>query len=387
VTEERASVLVVGAGVIGSSVAFQLARMGQRNVVVLEREPLPGAGSTSKANGGIRAQFTTEVNLRMSLLSMDILDALEEEIGVPPAYRKAGYLFLTDSPTRFEAMKKAAAYQQGLGVNVEVLGAKEVRRRVPFVAGGALVGGTFGARDGFIDPGRLCNFFISGATCLGVSMRYEQEVIAVENRPGGEWAVRTTGGATFVAPVFVNAAGAWAKNLAAMAGIDLPVEPVRRHLFLTGPIHDLPPMIPMTIDADTGILVRREGDRVLIAYSNPDEPTGFNMSFDPGFVERFAEPLERRFPSIAAAGIDMRRSWSGLYEVTPDHHSVIGAAPGRPGFLFVNGFSGHGVMHAPAAGRCIAELILKGRCESTDITPLSVERFASGKLIHEKMVL
>ncbi len=385
--EERASVVVVGAGVIGSSVAFQLARMGQRDVVVLEREALPGAGSTAKANGGIRAQFTTGVNVAMSLLSMEILDGLEAEIGDPPAYRKAGYLFLTDSPERFLAMERAASFQEGLGVTVEVLGASEVRRRVPWVSGEGLAGGTFGARDGFIDPGRLCGFFVSMAAAGGVRFAYGREVVAVEPRPGGEWVLRTATGEAFTAPHVVNAAGAWAGRVAALAGIDLPVEPVRRHIFLTGPVRDLPPVIPMTIDSDSGVLVRREGDRVLIAYSNPDEPAGFNLAFDPDFVHRFAEPLDRRFPAVAAGGIDSRRSWSGLYEVTPDHHSVIGPVPGRPGFLLANGFSGHGVMHAPAAGRCVAELIVKGRAESADISSLSLSRFQAGELIHETMVL
>lgn len=385
--EERSAVVIIGAGVIGSSVAFQLARMGQRDVVVLEREALPGAGSTSKANGGIRAQFTTGVNVAMSLLSMEILDGLEAEIGAPPAYRKGGYLFLTDSPARLRVMEQAAAFQKGLGVSVEVLDASEVRRRVPWVSGEGLAGGTFGARDGFIDPGRLCGFFVSKAAAGGVRFAYGREVVGVEERAGEEWVIRTATGEAFAAPYLVNAAGAWAGRVAGLAGIDLPVEPVRRHIFLTGPVADLPPVIPMTIDADSGVLVRREGDRVLIAYSNPDEPAGFNMAFDPEFVYRFAEPLERRFPSVAASGIDPRRSWSGLYEVTPDHHSVIGPVPGRPGAFLANGFSGHGVMHAPAAGRCVAELIVKGKSESADVSPLSVGRFAEGALIHETMVL
>ena len=199
--------------------------------------------------------------------------------------------------------------------------------------------------------------------------------------------IRTAGGSTFLAPVVVNAAGAWAGRLAALFGVDLPVEPVRRHLFLTGPVPDLPPVIPMTIDADSGVLVRREGDRVLIAWSNADEPPGFNLSFDPGLVERFAEAYEMRFPGIAEAGIDMRRSWSGLYEVTPDHHSVLGEVPDRPGVILANGFSGHGVMHAPATGRCLAELILDGAASSVDVRALSVTRFSRGELIHETMVL
>jgi len=383
--KETAEVLVVGAGVIGASIAFQLSRMGQTDVVVLEREPFPGAGSTSKANGGIRAQFTTGVNVAMSLLSMEILDGLEGEIGDPPAYRKAGYLFLTDRREKLSAMEKAAAFQTNLGVAVEVLGAREVRERAPFAAGD-IAGGTFGARDGFLDPGRLCNFFVSTAAAAGVRFRYGQEVVAMDSTASG-FAVQTSRGDTFTGGVLVDAAGPWAAPVAAMLGVEVPVEPVRRHLFLTGPEGGLPREIPMTIDADTGVLVRREGDRVLIAYSNPDEPAGFNTAFDPDFVDRFAEPFARRFPSIGEAGIDMRRSWAGLYEVTPDHHAIVGGVPERPGFFLANGFSGHGVMHAPAAGRCLAELIVKGRAESADVSSLALSRFARGALIHETMVL
>jgi len=384
--EEKTSVVVVGAGVIGCSIAFQLARMGRQEVVVLERETLPGTGSTSRANGGIRAQFTTEVNVRMSLLSMEILDALEDEIGQPPAYRKAGYLFVTDSPEKLAAMGRAAEYQRGFGVDVAVLDADEVRRRVPWIAGERLAGGTFGARDGFIDPGRLCGFFASGAAHDGVSFEYGVDVSGAEER-GGEWVLRAADGRSFAAPVVVNAAGAWSASLGRLFGVDVPVEPVRRHLFLSGPVRDLPPVIPMTIDADTGVLVRREGERVLIAWSNADEPPGFNTACDPDFVLRFAVALEARFPSVAAAGIDQRRSWAGLYEVTPDHHAILGPVPGRPGLLLATGFSGHGVMHAPAAGRCVAEMIRRGRSESVDVAALSLERFARGALIHETMVL
>jgi sarcosine oxidase subunit beta len=384
--EQKASVIVVGAGVVGCSVAFQLARMGARNVVVLEREPLPGAGSTSRANGGIRAQFTTETNVRMSLLSMEILDALEEEIGSPPAYRKAGYLFLTDSPAKLAAMERAAEFQRSFGVDVEVLDAEEIRRRVPWVAGAHLAGGTFGARDGFIDPGRLCAFFASAAAHDGVSFRYGHEVVGAEEK-GGEWVLATADGRSFAAPVVVNAAGAWSARLGRLLGVEVPVEPVRRHLFLTGPVPGLPPVIPMTIDADTGVLVRREGDRVLVAWSNADEPPGFDTTCDPEFVLRFADALEARFPSVAAAGIDQKHSWAGLYEVTPDHHAILGPVEGRPGILLATGFSGHGVMHAPAVGRSVAEMILRGRSESVDVEPLSLARFARGALIHETMVL
>jgi len=380
---ERCEIAIAGAGVIGCSIAFHLARMGTRGAVLLEREALPGSGSTSKANGGIRAQFTTEVNVRMSLASMEILEALAPEIGDPPVYRKAGYLFVTGDPARLSAMHSAAAWQRERGVAVEVLDAAGVRALAPWL-GGRVAGGTFGPRDGFIDPGRLCNFFLSGALRGGARIRYGSEVLGIEREPSGAFRLRTASG-ELIADALVNAAGPWAKAVAAMAGVHVPIEPVRRHLLLTGPCAALPSSIPMTIDADSGVLIRREGDRVLVAYSNPDEPPGFNFSFDPAFAERIAAPLQERFPDAAEAGIDTRRSWAGLYEVTPDHHAILGS--GAPGFFLANGFSGHGVMHAPAAGRAIAELIARGRSESVDIAPLSIDRFARGDLIHERMVL
>ncbi len=375
---ESCEVAIVGAGVIGCSIAFHLSRMGRRGVLLLEREALPGSGSTARANGGIRAQFTTEVNVAMSLASMEILDALEAEIGDPPVYRKAGYLFVTGSAEKLAAMAEAAQWQRARGVAVEVLDERGVRAKVPWLEG-PVAGGTFGPRDGFIDPGRLCNFFLGEATRAGVRIGYGAEVTAIERG----FLLRTTAGEV-EAGVVVDAAGAWSRGVAQLAGVELPVEPVRRHILISGPGPALPKLIPMTIDADSGVLVRREGDRVLIAYSNPDEPAGFNLAFDPSFAERIAAPLEARFPLVAEAGIDRRRSWAGLYEVTPDHHAVLDQ---RDGFFVASGFSGHGVMHSPAAGRAIAEWIVRGRSESVDVSALSLDRFARGALIHERMVL
>lgn len=383
---ERHDVLIIGAGVVGCSVAFHLTRLGVRRVAIVERERVPASGSTSKANGGIRAQFTTQVNVEMSLRSMDILDELAPVIGEPPIYRRAGYLFFTASPERLAAMGRAVAFQRSLGVPVELLAGDEVRRRAPFVEAADLVGGTFGPRDGFIDPEALAGFFLREAVRAGVDVAYGAEVRAISRTPSGAFVVTTTAGER-EAGIVVDAAGPWAASVAALAGVDLPVVPVRRHLLLTGPCPALPATIPMTIDADTGILIRREGGRVLVAYSNPDEPAGFVTEFDTSFPERIAEPFERRFPLVAAAGLDLRRSWAGLYEVTPDHHAVLGPAEDVPGFFFVNGFSGHGIMHAPAAGEAVAQWIAGGRASSVDVAPLSPGRFARGEGIHESMVL
>jgi sarcosine oxidase subunit beta len=259
-----------------------------------------------------------------------------------------------------------------------------VRARAPYAAG-PIAGGTFGPRDGFIDPGGLANFFLREAARAGVRILYGADVTAIAR--GASGFRLKTGAGDVAAGAIVIAAGPWTGRVASLAGVDVPVQPVRRHIFVSGPCPALPPVIPMTIDADSGVLVRREGNRAAIAWSNADEPPGFNAAFDPDFFLRFAEPLESRFPSIAASGVDLRRSWSGLYEVTPDHHAILGAAAEVPGLFVASGFSGHGVMHAPAAGRAIAEMIARGRSESLDVGALALDRFRRGALIHETMVL
>lgn len=378
-------IVVIGAGVVGASVAWHLVSMGAQRVTILERESQPGTGSTCKANGGIRAQFTTDVNIAMSLLSMEILDDLAADIGEPGVYHKAGYLFVTTREDTLAKMAGAVSFQRERGVSVDLLDQAGVRARAPWMHTQDIVGGSFGARDGFIDPGGLCNWFLRRAGTRGAAIRYRTEVTGLGCSHGG-WRLLTNHG-PLEADVIINCAGPWAADVAALAGFELPVQPVRRHLILSGPTKNLPPVIPMTIDADTGVLVRREGPAVLIAWSNHDEPPGFNFAFDEDFILRFADALEHRFPAVTDAGIDLKHSWSGHYEVSPDHHGIIGEAPGAPGFFLVNGFSGHGVMHAPAAGRVTAELILTGAARSADISALSPDRFRRGALIHETMVL
>src|SRR4051794_9902534 len=230
--------------------------MGVGGVRIVEQESLPGAGSTSRANGGIRAQFTTDVNIAMSLASMEILDGLASEMGDPPLYRKAGYLFFTGDASKLRAMTAAAKFQRARGVSVEVLDEAGVRSRASWIAG-AVAGGTFGPRDGFVDPGRLTNFFLREATRAGVQIRYGAGVSAIE-RDGSAFRLRT-GAGDLLAQIVVNAAGPSAKQVAAMVNVKLPVDPVRRHILISGPCASLPPVIPMVIDADSGVLVRREG--------------------------------------------------------------------------------------------------------------------------------
>jgi sarcosine oxidase subunit beta len=378
-------VIIIGAGVVGCSIAYHLGKLGVTNVLLLEREEFPGTGSTSKANGGIRAQFTTAINVRMSLLSMRLLDEMDEEMRSQSGYLKAGYLFMTAEQVTFQQLQRNVRFQQELGVSVELLTAGEIAARVPFVKTDDLVGGAFGKRDGFIDPNGLTNAFLTRALAMGARFLNRTSVVDLLREGERATGVKTNVG-EFVAEFVINCAGPFANEIGKMAGIDVPVQAVRRQIAVTGPTDFLPRVIPMTIDADTGLLIRRDGDGVSLAYSIPDEPPGFNLKFDPEFVELIAPMMLRRFPVLESAGFNFSRCWAGCYEVSPDHHAIIGES-GAPGFLLCTGFSGHGIMHSPAAGLAIAELIVKGRAESVDIAPLSLSRFAEGKLLHEGAVL
>jgi sarcosine oxidase subunit beta len=294
---------------------------------------------------------------------------------------------MTADAQTLRQLEKNVRYQKSLGVAVELLTRDEIVSRVPFVKSDDLVGGTFGSRDGFIDPNGLTNAFLTRALAKGARYLNRAEVVDLVRGGAGRrvTAVKTTAG-DFVAEFVINCAGPSAILIGRMAGVEVPVQPVRRQIAVTGPTDFLPRVIPMTIDLDTGLLIRRDGDGVSLAYSIPDEPPGFNLKFDPEFIELIAPMMMRRFPVLEPAGFNFSRCWAGCYEVTPDHHAILGES-GVPGFLLCNGFSGHGIMHSLAAGLAMAELIVKGRAESIDIAPLSLRRFAEGKLLHEAAVL
>ncbi|MFQ5629202.1 MAG: NAD(P)/FAD-dependent oxidoreductase [bacterium] len=378
-------VIIIGAGIIGCSLAYHLCKLGCTDVLILEREAFAGTGSTSKANGGIRAQFSTEMNIEMSLLSMRLLDKMDAEMLSEIGYKKTGYLFVTADENRWRVLWQNVAFQKEHGVSVELLTQNQVAEKIPFAKTDDLIGGSFGARDGFIDPNGLLNAFLTRALAMGAQYQPNAKVTDLIRQNGSIVGVKTTA-CDFRAEKIVNCAGPWAKEIAQMAGVDLPVEPVRRQIVVTGPTDKVPRVFPMIVDTDTGLLARREGDGVGLAYSNPDEPPGQRWIFDPDFIEVIAPKMLKRFPILEDAGIDFRKSWAGCYEVTPDHHAIIGES-GVQGFYLCNGFSGHGVMHAPAAGYLLAEMLVKGKSEKLDIASLSLRRFAEGKLLHEVNVL
>ncbi len=377
-------VIIVGAGVIGCSLAYHLARLGCTNVLLLEREDFPGTGSTSKALGGIRAQFTTAINVQMSLLSMKLLNEMDEDMRAQAGYVQAGYLFMTAEQQRFEHMQKAARFQQELGVHVEVLSREDIAARAPFIRTEDLIGGTFGSRDGFIDANGLTHAYFTRARAMGVQFLKRVEAWAFIKQNKRVVGIKTTAG-DFHADFIVNCCGPYARDLAQLAEVDLPVQAIRRQVVITGPEQSWPRVFPMLIDNDTGLVMRRDGEAIALIYSNPEEPPGMNLKFDPAQIEIVAEKMLRRAPSLEDAGFNHSRCYAGCYEVSPDHHAIIGAS-NAPGFLLCNGFSGHGVMHAPAAGLALAEMIVFGQARSIDLAPLAFSRFAENRLLHEGAV-
>ncbi len=386
-TAETAEVVIVGGGIVGSSIAYHLTEAGCRDVLVLEREAHQGQGSTGKSMGGVRAQFATDVNIRMSLYSIDFFAAFDERVGHPADYRPHGYLFVATSERHLSYLKANRERQEGLGLkNVSLVTREEILEMVPQLRGDDILGGTFCPTDGFVDPHSVMMGFMLSARERGARLWLGTEVTGIDLEGGRVTGVRTTRGRVQTGTV-VNAAGPWAASVARLAGEELPVEPLRRQLVPTEPFTDLPARFPMVIDMSTGFHFRREGARILLAWNDPEETPGFKSDFDPAFVEKILTRAASRVPCLAEAQVNAGRAWAGLYEMTPDHHAVIGRAPTVGGLFLANGFSGHGVMHSPATGRILSDLILHGETRLFDVTPLRAERFAEGQLLEETSVL
>ncbi|MCU1310032.1 MAG: dependent oxidoreductase [Candidatus Angelobacter sp.] len=385
---QSADVVIIGGGIVGSSIAYHLTAAGCRNVLVLERETYTGKGSTGKSMGGVRAQFSTPVNIQMSLYSIPFYAAFDEVMGHPAGYRPQGYLFMATSDAHMDYLRTNYARQVQLGLKtVRLLSGDEIRAMYPQLRGDDIIGGSFCSTDGFVDPYSAMTGFMAKAVENGAKLKRDCEVTGIDVDADGIAAVETTKG-KIATRIAVNAAGAWAASVAKFVGIDLPVEPLRRMLVPTEPFDEFPHTAPMIIDMSTGFHFRPEGRGFLLAWNDAEETPGFKLNFEPSFIEKILIHAADRVPCFDHVEINPKRAWAGLYEMTPDHHPIIGPAPGVSGLFFANGFSGHGVMHAPATGKLTADLILKGTSEIIDDPrAFALERFAEGRMIHETAVL
>jgi sarcosine oxidase, subunit beta len=373
-----AEVVVIGAGVIGTSVAYHLAKKGCAPVLVLERNRSSGEGSTSRATGGFRAQFGSGINVRLSLLSRKKLLRFEEELGVDPGYRPCGYLFLAGDGVQLDALRAAQDVQREAGLEeAREVTPSEIEDINPAIRADELVGGVFCPTDGFIRPMEILRGYVEGARRFGVRFEYGVECTGFElDGRGGISAVRTSDGDVACGSV-VNAAGAWAALVARAAGLDLPVEPLRRQAAMTHPFNALPEDMPMTIFAEDGFHFRVRDGRVMLLW--PDEPDvadPFDQGVEDAWLGTVVEMARERVPCLARTSIDRERCWAGLYEMSPDGHALLGRAPGIDNFYLVNGSSGHGVMHAPALGQLLAEILLDGAAHTLEVHALRPSRFA-----------
>ena len=362
-------VLVIGGGVTGWSVAHHLARSGVRKVLVVDR----GGGSTERATGGIRAQFGTEINVRLSLLSLQKLRRFEAETGVDPGYRGSGYLFLAGTEKQRRQLAEAIEVQRAAGSrDAALLGLDEVRRLVPWVVPEGVVGGSFSRRDGFLRPLDIRRGYLESALRDGVQ-RLEAEVSGLDASAAGI-RVHTPAGVQ-EAKVVVNAAGAWAAQVGAMLGAEVPVHPLRRQVAVTEITETLPADAPLTVFPD-GFHFRVRDGRVLLLWPSEGGADPFDLSVEPQWIRQVLAAARRRIPALATVGVES--TYAGLYEMTPDEHALLGPAPGVERLFLVTGSSGHGVMHAPALGQLAAEM-LTGKQPTLDVHPLRPGRFLEGR--------
>ena len=384
---QTADVVIIGGGIVGSSIAYHLTANGCGNVLVIERESAQGKGSTGKSMGGVRAQFSTPVSIQMSLYSIPFYARFEGQLGYPCDYRPQGYLFCATSDPQMAYLRTNFNQQVKMGLkDVRLVAGDEIRKLFPQLRADDIIGGSFCSSDGFVDPYSAMIGFMTCACERGATVWKNTSVTSLASDGAGIASVETSRGPVSTRKV-VNCAGAWAADVARLAGVELPVEPLRRMLVPSEPFDEFPHTAPMIVDMSNGFHFRPEARGFLLAWNDPEETPGFKTDFDVGFVEKILTRAADRVPCFADLPVNPKRAWAGLYEMTPDHHPILGEAPGVLGFFLANGFSGHGVMHAPATGKILSDLILTGKTDLIDASLLSLKRFAEGRLIHETAVL
>jgi sarcosine oxidase, subunit beta len=361
---DTAEVVIVGAGIMGVSTAYHLARLGVGPVVVLERDTVC-SGSTALASGGIRHQYANRLGVELTTHSIVTYERFRDEFGVDPNFRQHGYLILIASEEELVTAQRSVALQQSLGVKVELLDAAATRALCPYLNTGDLLGATYTPRDGYADP-YLCTTAIAArARDLGVTIKQQHEVRGFIRAGDRVLGVTTTAG-SFEASATVIATGAWSGVVGQLAGVDIPVRPHRRHKFMTAlfPASRIPAATPFIIDPHTNFSLRREGPGLLLGHGRRDEPDGFSTEIDRSLEPALIERAIHRAPALADA--ELMRAWAGLYEMTPDQTGIASAVPGVAGLYVIAGFSGHGFMHGPIAGQLMAEMFVHGRAVTMD---------------------
>ncbi len=381
---KTADIVIVGGGCMGCSLAWHLAQRGVTNVVLVEREAQLAAGSTGKNAGGVRHQFSHPANIRMSIESIAMMADFEARVGTPIDFHQDGYLFLVSKTANVATFLRNIALQQQMGVDVQWLSPTEAAAIAPGIDIEGVRGAAWCAADGVADPNGVTMGFAKGAQAHGVEIVRETEVTGVK-LDGHRIAEVQTSKGNISTPVVVNAAGPWAKAIGRYCGVDVPVEPERRHIFIATPEHGgswdapewdgrMPRSRVLVIDFESTFYFHREGPGLLFGMGDPDEKPGFDITVRWDFLPRVTEVAVRRLPAMADAAVS--HAWAGLYEMTPDHNPIIGPSPDVQGFYTIAGFSGHGFQHAPAAGRILAD-VMTGQDPTFDLAPFALDRFAT----------
>lgn len=382
-----AAVAVIGGGVIGASIAYHLALEGVDDIVIVDRAPGPGAGSTGKATGGFRAQFATPINIRLSLLSRDALLEFERETGVNPGYEQVGYLWLASDHAQLDALKAANQMQNAEGLHEAImLDVAEAARFNPLVETRGVIGGAFCPTDGYIKPLEILRGYLESGERLGVRFLWDAECTGLGRSGDRITTVHTSKGAVAVDSV-VNAAGPWAASIAAMASISLPVTPLRRQAVFTVPCPVIPRDMPMTIFMDTGFHARARDGRAFLSWHGDEEgDESDSLEADDDWIVSIEQMARAKFPALRDFPIDRRTAYAGLYEMSPDQHAIIGRSPHCANMFLANGSSGHGVMHSPAIGAIVARM-MTNKEPQLDVSMLRPSRFAEGDAIQTPELL
>jgi sarcosine oxidase, subunit beta len=377
--KRTADAVIIGGGCMGASVAYHLTRRGITDIVLVERENQLGTGSTGRNAGGVRHQFSNAANIQLSIESIRLLERFGDEVGQAIDFHQDGYLFLLSTGASVETFRRNMALQRRLGVEVEWLDTDAAVRRAPGLNGDGIAAATFCPRDGIADPNGVTMGFARAAQAAGATIARDTEVTGIRVERQRIAAVETSNG-VIATPVAVNAAGPYARRIGRMAGVDVPVDPYRRHIFIAAfdrgsagrAAASVPSSRIMVIDFDTTFYFHREGAGVLFGMGDRHETPTFDTTVQWDFLPQVIEVAVKRLPALAAASIS--HAWAGLYEVTPDGNPIIGGVPEVDGLFLINGFSGHGFQHSPAAGRILADVIA-GREAGFDLTPFAPGRF------------
>ncbi len=379
----KADAVIIGGGIIGMAVAYYLAKANYGKIILLEKEVLLGAGATSKAAGGIRAQFSTKVNIEMSMLSEKIFARFKEETGNTAIFDQVGYMFLLQSDSELESFKHSYQLQKSLGLAVQWLEKDQISQFAPHISLEGVKAATLCLQDGLGDPHEFLSGYEKAARRLGVEIELETSVMSIEHVEGEVRSVATNKG-TIKTDLVINCTGPQASLIGKMVGLDIPIEPVRRQIVTTGELSFITQNIPMVVDVKSGLYFHKESKGLLLGWADRSVEPSFDISIDPEYTDTILEKALERIPQLEEA--EIANEWAGLYETTPDHHAIISRHNQVQGFITCAGFSGHGFMHAPAAGILVAELVTRNE-PSIDISTLSAERFEAGVGVKETNVI